>query len=151
MSSSKPFSLDEFKDIYSKVPRLCVEVIVKTPEGVVLSLRKLPSWYGKWHIPGGTVFYKEKVADAVKRVAGEELGIKISSQELLGYIEYPSEGKEVGFGTSVGLAFLCSAEAASMKPNNDASEIKIFKSLPDNMIDEQYNFLKAKWEYINKD
>ena len=66
MSTNKPFSSEEFRSIYSKVPRLCVEVIIKTSGGIVLSLRKLPSWHGKWHIPGGTVYYKEKVADAGK-------------------------------------------------------------------------------------
>ena len=149
MSTNKPFSSEEFRSIYSKVPRLCVEVIIKTSGGIVLSLRKLPSWHGKWHIPGGTVYYKEKVADAVKRVAAEELGIGVSIQEMLGYIEYPSEEKESGFGFSVGLAFLCLAETAQMKPNEDSSDIKIFESLPNNMVEEQYHFLESKWEYIN--
>ena len=97
MGNNKPFSHEEFKNIYSRVPRLCVELVVKTPEGVILSLRKLPSYRGKWHIPGGTVFYKEKVTDAVKRVAAEELGIEVSIRELLGYIDYDSEEKERGF------------------------------------------------------
>ena len=148
---NKPFSYEEFKNIYSKVPRLCVELVIKTPEGLVLSLRKLPSWHGKWHIPGGTVFYKERVTDAVKRVAAEELGIEVRIQELLGYIDYEDEEKERGFGYSVGLVFLCLAEVTSMKPNEDASEIKIFKSLPDNVIKEQLHFLKSKWENIMKD
>ena len=149
MSNDKPFSYEEYKDIYSKVPRLCVDLVIKTPEGIILSLRKLKSWYGKWHFPGGAVFYKEKVIDAVKRVALTEVGIDVNIEEFLGYIdEYSSEEKEVGFGSTVSLVFLCSAEAVSMKPGEDSLEIKIFKSLPDNMIEEHRHFLDSKREYI---
>ena len=147
---NKPFTYEEFREIYSKVPRLCVDLIIKTPEGVVLSLRKLPSWFGYWHFPGGTVFYKEKITDAVKRVAAEELGIKVKIGELLGYIEYPSEEKNVGFGSSVSLAFLCFSDVVPMRPNEDSSEIKIFNYLPDKMIIDHHDFLKSKWDYIFK-
>ena len=148
MNFKKPLSSEEFKAIYSKVPRLCVELVIKTPEGIVLSLRKLSSWYGKWHIPGGTVHYKEEVKDAIKREAAEELGIEVSIKKLLGYIEYPDEKKERGFGSSIGLAFLCVANVSKMTPNDDASEIKIFKSLPGNLIEEHQVFLESSWEDI---
>ncbi len=151
MAVKKPLSYEEFKSIYSKVPRLCVDLVIKTPEGIVLSLRKLPSWHGKWHFPGGTVYYKEKVEDAVKRVGAEELGVEIKASELLGYIEFTSDEKEQGFGTTVSLAFLCTADVSGMKPNEDASEVKIFKSMPDNLIDEHRNFLESKRQYIFKD
>lgn len=151
MSGKKPFSYEEFKSIYSKVPRLCVDLVIKTPEGIVLSLRKLSSWYGKWHFPGGTVYYKESIHDAIKRVAEEELGIAVEVKELLGYIEFPSEEKEQGFGTTISLAFLCVADVSKMRPNEDSSEVKIFKSLPDNLIEEQRNFINSKWKYIFKD
>ena len=149
MGNKKPFSLEEFKTIYSKVPRLCVELVIKTPEGIVLSLRSLPDYNGKWHLPGGTVFYKEPIADAIKRVAKDELGISVNIQKLLGYIEYARGEKEKGFGWAVGIVFLCSSEATDIKPNNDeASEIKIFKELPPGLIEEHRKFLESKWSEI---
>lgn len=51
--NSKPFTLEEYKEIFSKVPRLCVAVVIKTNEGIVMMLRKLPSWHNQWHLPGG--------------------------------------------------------------------------------------------------
>lgn len=143
MRSSKPLTAEEFEEIYSKVPRLCVEVILKTPEGIALTLRSLPTWHNKWHLPGGTVLYKETAEEAVQRVAQEELGISVIIEKLLGYIHYPSEEKERGFGWGIGLAFLCKPAEFNMRPNSDASEIKIFSSIPENMIMEQAEFLKA--------
>lgn len=154
MNKKKPFSFEEFKAIYSKVPRLCVELIVKTPEGIVFTLRQLSSWKGKWHIPGGTVFYREKVKDAVTRVAMEELGTPVRIDKVLGYIEYSGEEeeREQGFGSTIGLAFLCFTEATEeeMKVNNEASEIKVFKELPDNLINGQREFLTPIWDEIQK-
>ena len=35
----KPLSYEEFVAIYSKVPRLCVDLVVRTDEGVLMTLR----------------------------------------------------------------------------------------------------------------
>ena len=150
MNNDRPFSPEEFKAIFSKVPRLCVELVIKTPEGIILALRSLPTWSGQWHLPGGTVFYKEKIAHAIERIAKDELGISVNIQRLLGYIEYPSEEKERGFGSTVGMIFLCSHnKVTDIKPNNDeASEIKIFKELPPNIVEEHHKFLKSIWKEI---
>ncbi len=150
MKNKKPFSPEEFRAIYSKVPRLCVELAIKTPEGIVLTLRSLPTWKGKWHIPGGTVFYQEKVADALQRVALEELNIQVNIVDFLGYIDYGAmEEKERGFGWSISLVFLCHPiSLEGMRLNSEASELKIFKELPDNMIGEQRAFLELMWQKI---
>ena len=135
-------SREEFKEIYSKVPRLCVEVVIKTHGGVVLGLRKLPSWQGMWHFPGGALDYNETIAEAVERIAKDEIGVSVTMDKLLGYIEYPSEKKERGFGWSVSLAILCRPESEEFRPDNfNSSEIKVFSELPENMVVEQKEFL----------
>ena len=54
----------EFDAIFSRVPRLSVEVVIYTPErGVLLMLRDIPPNVGAWHIPGGTVLFGERVTD----------------------------------------------------------------------------------------
>lgn len=46
----------EYDSIYSRVPRLCVEVVISTrAQGVLLTRRDIPPNIGAWHIPGGTV------------------------------------------------------------------------------------------------
>src|SRR5436305_1013854 len=82
---------EEYDAIYSRVPRLSVEVLVLDPaRGVILALRDIPPFEGAWHIPGGTVLFGEPVTEAVRRVAQRELGVEVTADELLGYIEYPS-------------------------------------------------------------
>jgi len=139
---SKPLSETEFKTIYSKVTRLCVELVIQTPKGIVLALRKLPSWYKMWHLPGSSLLYKEKIKDAILRIAINEVGMKVTPDKFLGYIEYDEE-KERGFGHTISLAFLCRGDAKTMKPNEDAFEVKAFDKLPENFIEEQRDFLKS--------
>lgn len=141
MARKRPLSYEEFKTIYSKVPRLCVEVVIITDKGVLLTLRKNDGYIGQWHLPGGTVFYRESLEDALKRVAEEELGIEVKIEKFLGHIEYLSEVENRGFGYSVGAAFLCSTTATEF---NSEEEAKFWKSVPDNSIVEQKEFLKGR-------
>lgn len=139
--SNQPLTSEEFKDIYSKVPRLCVDVIIKTEEGILLTLRNEESWNGLWHIPGGTVYYKESLEDAVRRVAREELGIEVEVEKLLGYIEYFDEDKERGFGYAISVEFLCNPQSSEFNLNEQSTEVKLFKTLPENIIPEHKEFI----------
>lgn len=134
----------DFDAIYSRVPRLCVEVILHDAErGIVLALRDIPPNVGAWHIPGGTVLYGEPVVDAVRRVARMELGLEVEVGELLGYIEYPSH-VAAGIDSPVGIAFRASpivtADAAPAMPDNCAW----FTELPPGLYAEQREFLTAQ-------
>jgi ADP-ribose pyrophosphatase YjhB (NUDIX family) len=134
----------EFRAIYRRVPRLCVEVVVVDSERrVLLMLRDIPPNVGAWHIPGGTVLFGESLADAVRRVARDELGLGVEPRELLGYIEYPSH-YENGLDSPVGLAFRVEG---SEEP---ASELKLpdgcewFSRLPQGLYAEQREFLAQR-------
>ncbi|KKR88732.1 MAG: NUDIX hydrolase [Candidatus Yanofskybacteria bacterium GW2011_GWA1_44_21] len=146
--NDKLLSKEEFNDIYSKVPRLCVDLIVQTDKGIVLTLRKLSTWSNQWHFPGATLQYKERVEDAVKRIASDELGISVKIIEMLGYIEYPSEQAERGFGWTISIPVLCGTKDVNMRPNNNASDIKIFKEMPKNMIPEQKEFIENHLQFL---
>jgi 8-oxo-dGTP diphosphatase len=134
---------DEFDWIFSRVPRLTVEVVISSPQrGVLLSLRDIEPCKGMWHLPGGTVGFGEPLVDAVARVARDELGLDIDVGELLGYIEYPSH-YENGLDSPVGIAFAArlSEPAEADRP---PSGCEWFEALPDNMHDEQKDFLAAR-------
>jgi ADP-ribose pyrophosphatase YjhB (NUDIX family) len=134
-----PFSLEEFQVIYSKVPRLCVEVVLRSDKGVLLSLRNIEPCKGLWHLPGGTVFFGESLDGAVKRVAKRELDVTVIDTELLGYIEYPSHYKD-GLDSPVGIAFLTEYKG-EIKPNEEAAKLSWFKQLPANMHPDQGTFI----------
>jgi len=145
--STQPLTYEEFSSVYSRVPRLTVEILIKTVEGTLLTLRDLPSWNNLWHIPGGTVYYGETVERAIQRIALDEIGLKVSLVKLLGYLHYPSEMKERGFGWSIGMVFQCEmADSSSISLNNQASQFKFFKTLPENMVQEQKEFLTNQIE-----
>lgn len=141
-----PFTEEEFFSIYSRVPRVTVEVLLLSEEGVVLLLRKHRSWNNLWHIPGGSLHYGELLPDAAFRVGQEELGVTVEVHDHLGVLQYPSEPKERGFGWSVGVVLLCSTKDSLLSHNIDGEMVQVFKKLPDNLVSEQRNVLEAALE-----
>ena len=89
-----------------------------------------------WSLPGGTVRFAEPLAEAVKRVARDELDLAVIVNELLGYIEYPSHYNN-GLDSPVGLAFSVSTLGGPEEPHH----CRWFKTLPGNVPDEQRAFL----------
>ena len=132
-----PLPKEEFDAIFSRVPRLTVEVVISSPaRGVLLSLRDIEPCRGMWHLPGGTVRFGEPLVEAVARVARDELGLDVDAGEMLGYIEYPSH-YENGLDCPVGVAFAAHVPELDTPP----AGCEWFQCLPDNMHDEQKDFL----------
>lgn len=138
----KPFTLEEFNDIYSKVPRLCVDVVLVTDEGVLLTKRSIKPDLGWWHIPGGSVYFGETLEQTVKRVAKDELGLEVEVTKLLGVEEFPNYYAK----HSVSLAHLVKIKSGEIKLSNEASEYGFFKEMPKKTIREQKVFLET---YMN--
>jgi ADP-ribose pyrophosphatase YjhB (NUDIX family) len=137
----RPLPKAEFDAIFSRVPRLTVEVVIADPErGVLLALRDIEPCIGNWHLPGGTVRFGEPVRDAVRRVALGELGLVVEVGELLGYIEYPSHYNH-GLDSPVGLAFRARPTAGPPADDRLPAGCRWFTELPTEMHDEQQEFL----------
>lgn len=133
----------EFDAIYGKVPRLTVEVVLRTGDGIVLTKRSIEPCVGQWHIPGGTVRFGESLEQAVCRVALDELGVVVAVGGLLGYIEYP-EMQAAGYnGWPVGIAFAATVTEGKIRGSGQGEEIGYFREVPDNTISEQARFLHA--------
>ena len=137
-----PLPQEEFERIFSRIPRLTVEIVIASSDrGVLLALRDFGPCVGLWHLPGGTVRFGEPLVEAVKRVAQDELGIAVSVGQLLGYIEYPSHYNN-GLDSPVGLAFRAQTSTADMPDERSLrSRCAWFTVLPDNMHEEQKEFL----------
>lgn len=130
-------SKEEFNSIYSRVPRLCVEVIYYMPQkGVLLTRRAIEPAKGMWHTPGGTVYYKETMEDAVRRIAERELGMNVIVDQFLGIIEFNKDETHV-----VSVAMLVKSANEIINLNEEASEYAFFRALPENMIPAQKEFL----------
>ncbi|MGA2529231.1 MAG: NUDIX domain-containing protein [Acidimicrobiales bacterium] len=139
-----PLPQAEYEAVYAKVPRLTVEVLITSSDGVLLSKRQSGPCKGLWHLPGGTVRFGEHLTDAVRRVAQQELGLDVCAKDVLGYIEYPSH-LELGIDWPVGIVFGAEPTTASLKSWwVSVDEIGWFRVLPGNMHDEQILFLRSR-------
>lgn len=131
----EPLPQDEFDRIFSRVPRLTVEVLITSAaDGVLLALRDVDPCRGMWNLPGGTVRFGEPLTEAVQRVARSELGISVTVGALVGYIEYPSH-YEHGLDSPVGLVF------RAEPTDGRGATGHWFRVLPENMHLEQKEFL----------
>lgn len=139
-----PLTKEEFDEIYEKVPRLCVDVVIVEEDGVVLSLRLIEPYLGKWHTPGGTVYFGETTEEAVKRVAREEAGIEVLVEKLLGIMYFPDEQRDGKRMWSISLAYQCKRLAGEYRGSSQGKEIQIFKKCPDNIVPSQGRFLVEK-------
>lgn len=136
----QPLSRQEFEEIYTKVPRLTVEILLKTKRGIVLTMRQNSGWEGLWHIPGGTVYMGETLEKAVERVARRELGVGVRIKTLVGSITYPTAKQYAGLGWPVGIAFLVEITEGELGMGVK-ERLGFFKQLPEETIPEQREFL----------
>ena len=136
-SARGPLPEEEFHRIYSRVPRLTVEVVIADAGRVLLTLRQAGPCRGLWHIPGGTVRFGERLTEAVERVARDELGVDVAAGSLIGYIEYPSH-YEHGLDCPVGIAFRAVPTAGEPA---ESETRRWFARPPASMHEEQREFL----------
>jgi len=140
-SQDHPLSQKQFKTIYSKVPRLTIEVLIKNQEGAVLLVKRaIAPCKGQWHLPGGTVYFGELLTDAVTRVARRELGITAQHATQNGYIEYPSH-LDHSFDYPIGIVFEVTKYQGEVQLNHESADLGWFKQLPQDVHADQDAFL----------
>ncbi|EFC82768.1 NUDIX hydrolase [Parafrankia sp. EUN1f] len=140
--ASFPLSRREFEETYRRVPRLCVEVVIRQPDGVLLVQREIDPCRGQWHLPGGTVFFGESLPAAVVRVARRELGVSVTAGDMLGYLEYPSVVADGYWGWPVGIAFAATIVGGRVVGSDEGRQTGWFTDIPANTVREQADFLR---------
>lgn len=143
MANTRPHPLtrEEFDSIYAKVPRLTVEVLVTTDEGILLTRRGIEPCRGSWHIPGGTVFFGETLHDAVRRVAQNELDVDVEVGDQLGVIHYANLLAAGYRGWPVGLVFAARIVAGVPSHTEQSEQVGFFRALPRDVMPDQAEFL----------
>jgi ADP-ribose pyrophosphatase YjhB (NUDIX family) len=132
----------DFNFIYSRVPRICVDVIIKTNQGILFTKRTIEPGKGKWHFIGGGIHFKETIRQAAMRIAKEELNLEIIPLRYLGILEYPNELN--GKRHSISIPILAEIKSGKIKLNEDAEEFMFSKKIPQNIIKEQGIFLEKR-------
>lgn len=139
-NSEQRLSEEEYKYIFNRVPRICVDVLIRKDNGIILTKRDIEPNKGTWHIPGGRLMRYESIQQAIDRIASKEVGVKVTTEKFLGYIEYIHDGS---FVHSVSLAFLASYKSGTLQNDYQSKEIQLFSALPENMYPQQGEFIKA--------
>lgn len=138
-----PLTDDEYKYIYSKVPRLNVEIVLRTDSGVVLVKRDIEPWKDYWHLPGGRVYMNETPEQAVVRIAKYETGLEVTVTELLDTITYSSIKDTDSKEWPIGIVYSAKVTGGKLSGSQVGEEIGAFHALPTPVIEEQRIFLEA--------
>lgn len=135
----KKLPRDVYEKIYSTVPRLCVEGVVRYKSGTVLTKRAIPPSKGMWHLPGGTVLWGETLEEAVKRIVKEETGLDTIVKERAKIVKEYS--KESGFGQAIGIIYILHVVGGSLVGDSNTADIKVFDEVPSNILKEHVEVL----------
>lgn len=138
-------SNEDFFSIYAKVPRLNVDLVLKTEEGVLLALRSIEPYKGQWHLPGGTVYKGETIEEATYRVCKKETGLESRFVKCLGYMEFPHEVRGGVSMHTISIAVQLSVTGGSLLHDEHAEDLAYFKVLPENIVREHGEFLQEKF------
>ena len=141
-NATKRLSQKEFAAIFSKVPRLVVDAVIKTRAGIVFAKRGIEPWKGFWHLPGGTVRLNERLEDAVVRIMQEETGLMVKVGKSLGAIEY-LYAKNGIHNHSVSIVFLVTPREGILRGSPQGREVHYFSRMPRHVIAEQKAFLRT--------
>jgi 8-oxo-dGTP diphosphatase len=101
-------------------PLVTVDVIIETPDGIVLVERKNPP--PGWALPGGFVDYGESLEAAAVREAAEETGMEIELLEQLFSYSAPDRDPRHHTVTTV---FVARAQGTP-RAGDDAGKAKVF-------------------------
>ncbi len=130
MNKSK-ISRDLYKKILENAPMCAVDFVLVYNNKVLLAYRTNEPAKDQWWLPGGRLYKNERLEDAIRRKAYEEVGIKVDIEKKIGCYEVMF--KESPFkNIKSGLHYI--AICYLVKPLNDNVEIK---------LDSQH--LKHKW------
>jgi ADP-ribose pyrophosphatase YjhB (NUDIX family) len=139
------FSDDEYKDIFTNIPRVCIDlVIVNKLQNYLMVKRKINPFKGEYWIPGGKMLYGEELHTSVKRIALQETGLECNLMYVAGVFTAITPPNELGFNDHI-VSLLCMTELISGKINLDyqsetAKWVKHVKLYPKDMGMLQFNY-----------
>ena len=105
-----------------ETPKLMVDVLIASDEGIVLIRRAAGPFEGRWALPGGFVEVGETVEAAATREAAEETGLAVELARLVGVYSDPERDPR---GHNVSVAFLARVAGGDLVAATDAAEVAV--------------------------
>lgn len=144
---NKTYLSDEDYDfIYSRSPRICVDLLIRNNQGeILLTKRDIEPYKDHWHFPGGRIKFRETAQEAIRRVLKAELGQdKQWDCKQIGFCEFLEEEQKGQPRHSLSLVHLIQlTDDIEVKLNDQAKEVKFFSKadVPYPIIPPQHEFL----------
>ncbi len=138
----KRLSREDYTFVYSKVPRLCVDMIVRNEKGEILLIeRTIDPGKGMWHFPGGTVLRGESLLQAMRRILKEETNLDIIESSIIGVMDFYEEDNP--YFHTVSNVFEVKTEKGKLSGSFQGENLKYFNRLPEKIIPEQKEFIAS--------
>lgn len=105
-----------------ETPKLMVDVIIPSEEGIVLVRRGSDPFEDQWALPGGFVEIGETVEEAAIRETAEETGLAVEISRLVGVYSDPDRDPR---GHNVSVAFVVQVLGGDLVASSDAAEVAV--------------------------
>ena len=105
-----------------ETPKLMVDVVIPSEDGIVLIRRANDPFEGQWTLPGGFVEVGETVETSATREAAEETGLAVELARLTGVYSDPDRDPR---GHNVSVAFLARVLGGDLIAATDAAEVAV--------------------------
>lgn len=105
-----------------ETPKIMVDVVIPSEDGVVLIRRGSEPYEGMWALPGGFVEVGETVENAAVREAKEETNLDVELERLVGVYSEPGRDPR---GHNVSVTFLAHATGGEPEAATDADEVSV--------------------------
>ncbi len=106
----KPHSEELFLLLGKIVPRVAVEIVILQKGTHKILLTKRPKddtyWPNQWHVPGGYIWHRERIVDAITRISKRELGVSLRTHSFLGVLEFENE-QDSPRNHTISLVYIC--------------------------------------------
>jgi colanic acid biosynthesis protein WcaH len=122
-----------YRKISSRIPILCVDLLIKQGGLTLLVKRKKHPMKGQWWVVGGRVFLGEDPYDAAIRKAKEEVGLDIWPPRFVGFYSdiYERSAFEKTEYQTVSLIFECDPKECGVTLDSQSSDYKWSDTLPE--------------------
>lgn len=120
----------EWRTVVRNVPIVSVDLVVLDDGGVLLGRRENDPARGEWFVPGGRVRKDETLADAVHRIAADELGVDVTVERRLGAYEHfweESEFEDVPTKHYLANGFVVRPTDGALTPDDQHAELRTFE------------------------
>lgn len=98
-------SNSDYDFIYSRSPRVCVDLVIKIGPVIHLIKREIQPYKNKWHLPGGRIRFRESIKNAIQRIALTEINTKVKIKNILGFMEFTREIQNRNKRHSISIVF----------------------------------------------